>query len=96
VGAAGNSHFSLSITGRLVDGRPAIHFDVAVRANASDTELALGSRYERSASATNIKVIPLSDIAPCTVNDSADECHICPNDLQATPVRWAYLVTLND
>lgn len=95
VGAAGTSHFSLSVTGSLVDGRPAIHFDVAVRTSANHSDIALGSRYQRLANASKINIIPLNNIAHCTVDESAVECRIRPDDLQATPVRWAYLVTLD-
>jgi hypothetical protein len=102
VGAAGSSHFSISISSRLWQQQPALQFDVAVRCNpAAD---GLGSGYQGPAASNPTgertphagsprwRILPLPEIAPCELHEQPDGWFIRPSTGQSSPIRWAYLI----
>lgn len=89
VGGAGQGHWSLSVLVVEHDGRPALHFDVAVR-RSGDTG-PLGSTYHRTGSSLGIE--PLSEIAPTEIAEANGSVRLTPVTAPSQTIRWAYSVT---
>lgn len=89
VGAAGQSHWSLSVLAVEHRGRPALHFDVAVRSSGESGYL--GSTYKRAGNSLAIE--PLPEIAPTELAEDDDRLRLIPAAADSKTTRWAYSVT---
>lgn len=87
VGAAGKSHWSLSVDIADHDDTPCLRFDVACRAKVQPEWL--GSRYQQS------PLLAIEPISGSLVKAESDTTAIEPSSLASgETVRWGYLVFL--
>lgn len=89
VGAAGQSHWSLSVLAVEHHGRPGLQFDVAARSSGDAGYL--GSTYKRNGG--SLRIEPLPQIAATELAEDAEHLRLIPAAIGSKTTRWAYRVT---